>query len=431
MADNQAILKVSMADEADFAAIAAGTGKPAVSALTFEEITFESAEFEPQPVQQDRTPTRCSTAEMPPDAGESRDSSGTPYELIRGKLKLKVYIDNVGSSGLQVTDLVSYKLLRTLLLDDPPPSATSNITTASSETRITPAGAADWEYGSIVAFEHNGRRVSTRCTGLDGAEKILSPALLGTPANGTVARFFRQLYSKGSWSSVTKAFRLEGYGMRWHLLGCATEDFTIETVSTGGLMLTVGMQIAQAEADHASADPTCNGTGNSGLVRPNWLNCYHSMSSQYSGEGGTLVEPAESPRLGIQPEGFKISVAVPTTPDAFTENAIGMRGWRRAGGLTGNIEIPMCTTEASAFATDRPFKARRQLHLNAGPHQAGQGFTAAFGGVFHRTPPTIRERAPDIWRQKLSLGVGPYTADQNTGAAAASVDWDICLGWSL
>ena len=429
MADNQAILKVSMADESTFASIASTTGQPDWSGLSFTEIEFESAELVIQPLQEDRAPTRCSTAEAPPQAGEWRNSSGTPYQIRRAVLTLKVAVDNVGSSGLAVTDLASYKLAATLLLDDPPPAASSVVTTGVSTTRGTMATNADWEYGALVGVSYNGRQVSTRCTGTTGGDKILSPALPAAPANGSTARFFHQLYAKSTWSSTSKAFRLDGLGMRWYALGCAASDITWETSKTGTIYEVVTMQVAQCDPDHGNADPTCDGLGVSGLVRPNMLNSYHSMSTLYAGEGGTLVEPAESPRLAIQVEGWKVSLSVPTTPDECTDNAIGMIGWRRAGGITGTIDIPMCTAEASAFANDRANKARRQLHLNAGPHAANNGFALAFGGVWHRSDPSIRERGPDIWRQKLSLGIGDYSGDTDSGVPAASVDAYMIVGW--
>lgn len=428
-----AILKVSIADESTFAAIAASTGRPASSGLTFVKVEFESVEFTVEPVATDRTPTTCSTAGSPPAQGQHVNSAGDRLQLRRGTITIKQYVENVGSSGDAVTDLPCWMAAETLLVDEgAPPAATDTIAVGVSATRITPTTAARWEHGLLVATEHagSGRFQTARITGTAAGDKILSPALLATPANGSSTAFARQLYAKRAWSSSTVAYRLEGIGFRLTGLGCAASEITWERMADGRIMQTTVHQVAHWEDDHSSADPSCDDLDcSSGRVDVNALNVACPISTDYCGEGGTLTEPAESARTALQVETWTVKVSVATTPKLCPDNAIGMVGWRRSGSAAWTVDIPMCTAQASFFADDRATLARRQLHLDAGPYASGSGFCIAFGGVYLVADPQVYERGEDEWRQKLSFAAGDYCGDSETAPAAAGVDAYAIVGW--
>jgi len=206
-----AFTKVSIADEGTFAALATAGGRPDTSTLTFAQVEFESVDFTVVTVTTPRQPTSCSTAESPDAQGEQRNAAGEILVLRRGTLTLKHYVHQVGSSGLPVPDLTSFKLANTLRVDEgAPPNASDNISAGVSTTRITPTSAISWEHGLLASFldATTEKPTSTRCTGTTGGNKILSPALLAQPANGATAHFYRQLYAKRTWSTVTKAVRL-------------------------------------------------------------------------------------------------------------------------------------------------------------------------------------------------------------------------------
>lgn len=429
-----AIIKVSLADESAFAEISTSTGRPTPSGLTFAKVEFESVEFTVDPVATQRTPTSCSTAESPDAQGFHRDGSGDIYQLCTGTLTLAHYVDQVGGSSDAVTDLTSFRLARTLLVDEgAPPAISSVITTGVSATRITPATAGHWEHGLLAAVEDatTGKRTSTRITGTSAGDKILSPALLAAPANASVARFHRQLYAKSTWSTATVAVRLDGIGFRMTAMGCAASDITWERQRDGRILQTTVLQVADWQADHASADPTCDDLDcSTGRVDVIALHVTTPISSLYCGVGGTLVEPAESARTALEVETWKVSLAVPTTPKLAASNAIGIVGWRR-GMPAWTVDLPMCTAQASFFADDRPNKARRQLHLDAGAYGTAEGMTWAFGGVFLKADPQVYERGDDVWRQKLTFGVGDYCGDDDGPPAAAGVDAYAIVGWEV
>lgn len=428
-----AITKVSMLVESTFCAIASSTGRPSTSGLTFTKVEFESVEFAAAPVATDRTPTDCSTAEAPAAQGQHRNASGNRLQLRPGTLTLRHYVQNVGTSGDSVTDLPCWWTASTLLVDGgAPPAASSTITTGVSATRITPGTANNWEHGLLVAVSDTGKFCTTRITGTTGGDKILSPALPATPANGSTARHFRQLYAKRTWSTATVAVRLDGIGFRMTALGCAASEITWERMRDGRIMQTDVLQVAHWEEDHGSADPTCDDLDcNTGWVDVNALNVLCPISTDYCGEGGTLVEPAESARTALQVESWKVNVKVATEPKLCPENALGIIGWRRSGRAEWTIDLPMCTTQPSFFASDRAVKARRQLHLDAGPFGQGEGFTIALGGVFLKSDPQVYERGEDEWRQKLVFGAGDYCADSESAPAAAGVDAYVIVGWEL
>lgn len=428
-----AITKVSMLVESTFAAIASGTGRPSTSGLTFVKVEFESVEFTAAPVATDRTPTSCSTASHPPAQGQHRNTSGNRLQLRPGTLTLRHYVQNIGASASQTTDLACWQTAATLLVDEgAPPAASSTISTGVSTTRITPAVANNWEHGLLVAVSDSGKYCTARITGTTGGDKILSPALPNTPANGSTARHFRQLYAKGTWSTASVSVRLDGVGFRMTALGCVASEITWERMRDGRVMQTDVLQVAHWEDDHASADPSCDDLDcNTGRVDVNALNVLCPVSTDYCGAGGTLVEPAESARTALQVESWKVSVKVPTEPKLCPENALGIIGWRRSGSAEWTIDLPMCTAQPSFFSNDRATQARRQLHLDAGPFGQGEGFTIAFGGVFLKSDPVVYERGEDEWRQKLVFGAGDYCGDSENAPTAAGVDAYVIVGWEL
>lgn len=428
-----AITKLSWLLESNFAALSSGSGRPATSALTFTQAEFESVEFTVAPVASARTPTSCSTAQAPDTQGQHVDGSGDQLALRRGTLTVKQIVENIGASSDAITDLSCFQGAATLLVDEGAPPATDDeMTTGVSATRVTPANVGRWEHGLLFSCEHagSGRYQTARISGTSTGTKIFSPALLAQPANGSTARFMRQLYAKRTWSTSTLAWRLEGIGFRLTALGCAASEVTWERMTTGQVMQTTVFQVAHWEDDHASADPSCDNLDCArGRVDVNALNVSCPISTLYCGQGGTLTEPAESARTALQIERWTVKVAVNTTPKECPDNAIGMVGWRRSGEAAWTVDIPMCTAQASFFANDRENKARRQLHLDAGPFGAGNGFTIAFGGVWLATDPQVYERGEDEWRQKLQFKVGDYCGDSESAPAAAGVDAYAIVGW--
>jgi len=421
------IASVAVAAESSFGSLAAATGIPDSSGLTFTSlecdkaaVTYDGQTF---PNVDDWNYVRSGAGQLAP-IPVTINNAGSPVRRRTGTFTIRapMRMNGAASTFANYAAMPLTRLLRSGLGFAAAGATTDDVTVQDSVNVWTPTTAANLPEGTMVEWVNNNRCEYSAVT--DNASDItVSPAFSAAPDAYDVIRLADVLYPVvGTSASVgdSVAIRFDSQNTRFIAFGCRLESVTFELEGeTGGFIVFANMTIRAA---HISDDD-----GNAAVEDPTladgdvatFLQSYFVYSDAAGG-----AAPYALGRNTIDIDTWTCTIQNTWQAQGASSSILGVSEF--------DISDQTITVEAqgaltSAVRSDFENERYRQIVIGCGRSGTGNGFAIQLARAAFSVDSKPVEGAEGLFRQSFTWRGAPYSGDTAAAGVPANTVFRIGL----
>ena len=413
---------LSIAVESSFGSLAASTGLPSSSGLTFISIPCERDPIviPGEAIVSERNDARDGSYNVPSEP-DTVYSSGSRVRRRTGQVVCRVDLTTIGSAASDYSaNYLGYLLgagFKTKV-----PSVQSDTVTAVDANTYTPTSApAIADIGTLISSTINGRaEYSAMTDNADASSDVtISPALSSssyTAIRGLQTWYTPSRTSTGDYESSV-AFRIDGVNFRSEAFGCVLESLNI-TLDNGRLMGEFTFQAAYITDDHSSATGPVEPTYNSGSA-PLFRGAYVVVSSTAPSSLTNATSGDKLGRTALDCEDFSLTYTNTLTPMGHSNSILAMSNMEISD---VQVELSLTLSTVNTTIADDFFnRTVRQVLVGTGPQGEGQGCAIMLPAAMLTSDPSVYDvSGNDIVRQQLNYVQSRYAGDFSTTAYEAN-----------
>lgn len=421
------IASVAVAAESSFGSLAAATGIPDSSGLTFTSlecdkaaVTYDGQTF---PNVDDWNYVRSGAGQLAP-IPVTINNSGSPVRRRTGTFTIRapMRMNGAASTFANYAAMPLTRLLRSGLGFAAAGATTDDVTVQDSVNVWTPTTAANLPEGTMVEWVNNNRCEYSAVT--DNASDItVSPAFSAAPDAADVIRLADVLFPVVGTSATvgdSVAIRFDSQNTRFIAFGCRLESVTFELEGeTGGFIVFANMTIRAA---HISDDD-----GNAAVEDPTladgdvatFLQSYFVYSDAAGG-----AAPYALGRNTIDIDTWTCTIQNTWQAQGASSSILGVSEF--------DISDQTITVEAqgaltSAVRSDFENERYRQVVIGCGRSGTGNGFAIQLARAACSVDSKPVEGSEGLFRQSFTWRGAPYSGDTAAAGVPANTVFRIGL----
>jgi hypothetical protein len=402
---------IAVAAESSFGSLAAATGIPDSTGLSFTSlecdkagVTYDGQEF---PNVDDWNYVRSGAGQQPP-IPVTINSSGSPVRRRTGTFTIRAPMRMIGSAttygAYGLMPLV--QVLNSGLALSSAAATTDDVSVAIDANSWTPTTVGNLPEGAMVQWTENNRVEYSAVT--DNASDVtISPAFSGTPQAADTIRLADVLYPVVGTSGSTGnsvAIRFDAQSHRFIAFGCRLESVTFELEQVaGGALVFANMTIRAA---HITDDD-----GNASVSNPSladgsvatFLQSYFVYSDAISGSA-----PYSLARNTLDLDSWSCTITNTWQAQGASSSILGVSGY--------DISDQTITLEATGavdatLRSDFQNERTRQIVVGCGRQGVGNGFAIQIAAAALTADSVPVEGAEGLFRQSYNWRGAPYAGD--------------------
>jgi len=418
---------IAVAAESSFGSLAASTGIPDVSGLTFVSMECDKAaiSYDGQtfPAVDDWNYVRSGAGQLAP-IPVTINNAGSPVRRRTGTFTIRAPMRMIGAASAYASyaAMPLVRILRSGLGFAAAAAATDDVTAQDSVNVWTPTTAGNLPEGTMVEWVNNNRCEYSAVT--DNASDItVSPAFSAAPDVYDVIRLADVLYPVvGTTASVgdSVAIRFDSQNTRFVAVGCRLESVTFELEGdVGGYLVFANMTIRAAhilddDGNASVEDPTLA----DGDVAT-FLQSYFVYSDAASG-----AAPYALARNTIDLDTWTCTIQNTWQAQGASSSILGVSEF--------DISDQTITVEAqgaltSAVRSDFENERYRQIVIGCGRSGAGNGFAIQLARAAFSVDSKPVEGSEGLFRQSFTWRGAPYSGDTAAAAVPANTVFRVGL----
>jgi hypothetical protein len=416
---------LSIAPESSFGSLAAATGLPSTSGLTFVSIPCERDPIViyGEPVASERNDARDGSYGLPPEP-DTVFSSGSRVRRRTGQVALRLDLTTIGTTANNYdTNYLGYLLgagfqtAKHTITSDTPSSV-------ANDNKFTPTLTnTDYSIGALLGCDIAGRAEYTAVTDNDESGDIaVSPALSNLQTSTTLRAL--QTWYPGSRAQTgnkvsSVAFEVEGVDFKTICFGCVLESVSI-SLDNGRVMADLTYQSACIQDDHGNAVAPVEPSYNAGSP-PFFRGSYVVVSSTSPTSLTNATAGDKLGRTALDCEDFTLTITNTLTPLGHSNSILAMSDME-----ISDVDVELTLTLSSPSTTlnsDYFNRTLRQVLVGTGPVADGKGCAFMLPAAYLTNDPSQYDvSGNDIVRQTLTYKQSRFGGDvAETGAANSPV----------
>jgi hypothetical protein len=416
---------LSIAPESSFGSLAAATGLPSTSGLTFVSIPCERDPIViyGEPVASERNDARDGSYGLPPEP-DTVFSSGSRVRRRTGQVALRLDLTTIGTTANNYdTNYLGYLLgagfqtaKHTITSDTP--SAVAN------DNKFTPTLTnTDYSIGALLGCDIAGRAEYSAVTDNDESGDIaVSPAFSDLQTSTTLRAL--QTWYPGSRAQTgnkvsSVAFEVEGVDFKTICFGCVLESVSI-SLDNGRVMADLTYQSACIQDDHGNAVAPVEPSYNAGSP-PFFRGSYVVVSSDSPTSLTNATAGDKLGRTALDCEDFTLTITNTLTPLGHSNSILAMSEMEISD---VDVELTLTLSSPSTTLNSDYFNRKiRQVLVGTGPIADGKGCAFMLPAAYLVNDPSQYDvSGNDIVRQTLTYKQSRFGGDvAETGAANSPV----------
>jgi hypothetical protein len=416
---------LSIAPESSFGSLAAATGLPSTSGLTFVSIPCERDPIViyGEPVASERNDARDGSYGLPPEP-DTVFSSGSRVRRRTGQVALRLDLTTIGDTANNYdTNYLGYLLgagfqtAKHTITDDTPSAVATNNKFTPTDTNT------DYSIGALLGCDIAGRAEYTAVTDNDESGDIaISPALSNLQTSTTLRAL--QTWYPGSRAQTgnkvsSVAFEVEGVDFKTVCFGCVLESVSI-SLDNGRVMADLTYQSACIQDDHGNAVAPVEPSYNAGSP-PFFRGSYVVVSSTSPTSLTNATAGDKLGRTALDCEDFTLTITNTLTPLGHSNSILAMSDME-----ISDVDVELTLTLSSPSTTlnsDYFNRTLRQVLVGTGPVADGKGCAFMLPAAYLTNDPSQYDvSGNDIVRQTLTYKQSRFGGDvAETGAANSPV----------
>lgn len=416
---------LSIAPESSFGSLAAATGLPSTSGLTFVSIPCERDPIViyGEPVASERNDARDGSYGLPPEP-DTVFSSGSRVRRRTGQVALRLDLTTIGDTANNYdTNYLGYLLgagfqtAKHTITDDTPSAVATNNKFTPTDTNT------DYSIGALLGCDIAGRAEYTAVTDNDESGDIaISPALSNLQTSTTLRAL--QTWYPGSRAQTgnkvsSVAFEVEGVDFKTVCFGCVLESVSI-SLDNGRVMADLTYQSACIQDDHGNAVAPVEPSYNAGSP-PFFRGSYVVVSSTSPTSLTNATAGDKLGRTALDCEDFTLTITNTLTPLGHSNSILAMSDME-----ISDVDVELTLTLSSPSTTlnsDYFNRTLRQVLVGTGPVADGKGCAFMLPAAYLVNDPSQYDvSGNDIVRQTLTYKQSRFGGDvAETGAANSPV----------
>ena len=416
---------LSIAPESSFGSLAAATGLPSTSGLTFVSIPCERDPIViyGEPVASERNDARDGSYGLPPEP-DTVFSSGSRVRRRTGQVALRLDLTTIGTTANNYdTNYLGYLLgagfqtAKHTITDDTPSAVATNNKFTPTDTNT------DYSIGALLGCDIAGRAEYTAVTDNDESGDIaISPALSNLQTSTTLRAL--QTWYPGSRAQTgnkvsSVAFEVEGVDFKTVCFGCVLESVSI-SLDNGRVMADLTYQSACIQDDHGNAVAPVEPSYNAGSP-PFFRGSYVVVSSTSPTSLTNATAGDKLGRTALDCEDFTLTITNTLTPLGHSNSILAMSDME-----ISDVDVELTLTLSSPSTTlnsDYFNRTLRQVLVGTGPVADGKGCAFMLPAAYLVNDPSQYDvSGNDIVRQTLTYKQSRFGGDvAETGAANSPV----------
>ena len=416
---------LSIAPESSFGSLAAATGLPSTSGLTFVSIPCERDPIViyGEPVASERNDARDGSYGLPPEP-DTVFSSGSRVRRRTGQVALRLDLTTIGTTANNYdTNYLGYLLgagfqtAKHTITDDTPSAVATNNKFTPTDTNT------DYSIGALLGCDIAGRAEYTAVTDNDESGDIaISPALSNLQTSTTLRAL--QTWYPGSRAQTgnkvsSVAFEVEGVDFKTVCFGCVLESVSI-SLDNGRVMADLTYQSACIQDDHGNAVAPVEPSYNAGSP-PFFRGSYVVVSSTSPTSLTNATAGDKLGRTALDCEDFTLTITNTLTPLGHSNSILAMSDME-----ISDVDVELTLTLSSPSTTlnsDYFNRTLRQVLVGTGPVADGKGCAFMLPAAYLTNDPSQYDvSGNDIVRQTLTYKQSRFGGDvAETGAANSPV----------
>ena len=416
---------LSIAPESSFGSLAAATGLPSTSGLTFVSIPCERDPIViyGEPVASERNDARDGSYGLPPEP-DTVFSSGSRVRRRTGQVALRLDLTTIGTTANNYdTNYLGYLLgagfqtAKHTITDDTPSAVATNNKFTPTDTNT------DYSIGALLGCDIAGRAEYTAVTDNDESGDIaISPALSNLQTSTTLRAL--QTWYPGSRAQTgnkvsSVAFEVEGVDFKTVCFGCVLESVSI-SLDNGRVMADLTYQSACIQDDHGNAVAPVEPSYNAGSP-PFFRGSYVVVSSTSPTSLTNATAGDKLGRTALDCEDFTLTITNTLTPLGHSNSILAMSEMEISD---VDVELTLTLSSPSTTLNSDYFNRKiRQVLVGTGPVADGKGCAFMLPAAYLVNDPSQYDvSGNDIVRQTLTYKQSRFGGDvAETGAANSPV----------
>ena len=415
---------LSIAPESSFGSLAASTGLPSTSGLTFISIPCERDPIViyGEPIASERNDARDGSYGLPPEP-DTVFSSGSRVRRRTGQVNLRLDLTTIGTTANNYdTNYLGHLLgagFQTAKhsFDNDSPSAVANqnlFTPVVTET--------DYAIGALLGVDIAGRAEYSAVTNNNESGDVsVSPAFSNLTASSTIIPL--QTWYPGSRAETgnkvaSVAFQVQGVDFLTNCFGCVLETVSI-SLDNGRVMADLTYQSACIQDDHGTAvapvEPTYN-AGSPPFFRGSYVVVSSTSPTSLTNASGTGDKLA---RTALDCEDFTLTITNTLTPLGHSNSILAMSEMEISD---VDVELTLTLSSPSTTLNSDYFNRKiRQVLVGTGPVDNGKGCAFMIPAAYLTNDPSQYDvSGNDIVRQTLTYKQSRFGGDLSEAGAGNS-----------
>ena len=407
-----------------FGSLAASTGLPSTSGLTFISIPCERDPIViyGEPIASERNDARDGSYGLPPEP-DTVFSSGSRVRRRTGQVNLRLDLTTIGTTANNYdTNYLGHLLgagFQTAKhsFDSDSPSAVTNqnlFTPAATET--------DYAIGALLGVDIAGRAEYSAVTNNNESGDVsVSPAFSALATSSTI-RPLQTWYPGSRAETGTKvasvAFQVQGVDFLTNCFGCVLETVSI-SLDNGRVMADLTYQSACIQDDHGTAvapvEPTYN-AGSPPFFRGSYVVVSSTSPTSLTNASGTGDKLA---RTALDCEDFTLTITNTLTPLGHSNSILAMSEMEISD---VDVELTLTLSSPSTTLNSDYFNRKiRQVLVGTGPVDNGKGCAFMIPAAYLTNDPSQYDvSGNDIVRQTLTYKQSRFGGDLSEAGAGNS-----------
>lgn len=416
---------LSISPESSFGSLAALTGLPSTSGLTFVSIPCERDPIViyGEPVASERNDARDGSYGLPPEP-DTVFSSGSRVRRRTGQVSLRLDLTTIGSAAshydanyLGYLLGAGFKTAKHSFADDTASAVTS--TNLFTPTTVE----ANYTIGGLIGVEVAGRAEYSAVTDNDESNDVaISPAFSALTTSDTIRAL--QTWYPGSRAETgnkvaSVAFQVQGVDFLTNCFGCVLESIAI-SLDNGRVMADLTYQSACIQDNHGAAVAPVEPTYNAGSP-PFFRGSYVVVSTTSPTSLTNATAGDKLARTALDCEDFTLTITNTLTPLGHSNSILAMSDME-----ISDVDVELTLTLSSPSTTlnnDYFNRTLRQVLVGTGPIADGKGCAFMLPAAYLTNDPSQYDvSGNDIVRQTLTYKQSRFGGDvAETGAANSPV----------
>jgi len=416
---------LSISPESSFGSLAALTGLPSTSGLTFVSIPCERDPIViyGEPVASERNDARDGSYGLPPEP-DTVFSSGARVRRRTGQVSLRLDLTTIGSAASHYDANYLGYLLGAGFKTAKHSFADDTASAVTSQNLFTPTTVEEnYTIGGLIGVDIAGRAEYSAVTDNDESNDVaVSPAFSNLTTSSTIRAL--QTWYPGSRAETgnkvaSVAFQVQGVDFLTNCFGCVLESIAI-SLDNGRVMADLTYQSACIQDNHGAAVAPVEPTYNAGSP-PFFRGSYVVVSTTSPTSLTNATAGDKLARTALDCEDFTLTITNTLTPLGHSNSILAMSDME-----ISDVDVELTLTLSSPSTTlnnDYFNRTLRQVLVGTGPIADGKGCAFMLPAAYLTNDPSQYDvSGNDIVRQTLTYKQSRFGGDvAETGAANSPV----------